>query len=280
MGIEEYLTAIDDDQFVPGYYWSDMEDLSHELREMICNIKEISTVPIAYDAGSKKKGTMIKDAFDLDIVFYYPNHTKESLEEISTILESALRTKYSTVYTKNVSIRIDFPYRNDLAAHNFHVDVVPARKLRSSEDYVWIYRWQEGNVIKSNVSKHLEAVFSFRRPDILRLLKLWRVRNNCICPGFILERITIETIQRIPYYWRMKKYDLLIEMFQYICKQFPNRKFIADPADKKRNLIDDNEISAEEKESLIQSAEYALAQNLNTIPGWREIYTRGLNFRA
>ncbi len=274
MGLEAYLAAIDKDQFVPYHYWQLMDHFSKEVQEIICNISDISTIPEVYPAGSREKGTMIKDAFDLDLVFYYPNNTDKPLEQISHIIENTLENRFGKVRLKNVAIRIEFPEREDLVTHNFHIDVVPARKLPDSEEYVWIYRWKERKVIKSSVSRHLQAVFDFKRRDVLRLLKLWRVRNNCICPGFILERIIIEIIERIPFYWSLPNFELIIQVFQYLRNSFPYRKFIADPADEKHNLISEKEISDEEKDSLIESAEYALSQNLYTIQGWREIYTR------
>ncbi len=275
LGLKAYLAKIDENQFIPYQYWLLMENFGKEVQEIICNIKEISTVPTMHPAGSRAKGTIIKDAFDLDLVFYYPNNTSESLEQIFYIIKETLQIKLrKEPHFKNVAVRIEFPEREDLDTRNFHIDIVPARILPDSEEYVWIYGWKERKTIKSSVSRHIQAVNTFKRPDILRLLKLWRVRNQCICPSFILERIAIEALNNLPYYWSLPNYKLIQQVFQYIRYSFPHRKFLADPADGSHNLIQEKEISDEEKDSLIQSAEYALNQELYTIQGWRQIYTR------
>ena len=71
MTIEEYLENLVQAQSkIPDKYLQKINSLKENIREIILNLDKITKKPTPYDAGSKKKHTMIKEAFDLDLLFY------------------------------------------------------------------------------------------------------------------------------------------------------------------------------------------------------------------
>ncbi len=272
--IEEYLTEIDRVQSeIPDKYWTFIKDLDNQVRDLVLHIEKLSARPTPYDGGSKKKDTMIKEAFDLDILFYYPAEMSENLETIVNTVREILEGSFKEVYPKNVSIRIDFSDDSDLEKRDFHVDVIVAKRIAKSEDEVYVYRSKDKKYLKSSVEKHLEAISAFQRRDVLRLLKLWKLRNSCTCPGFILELVAIEALKEEDRK-KLTKLEALMQIFEYIRDKFPSRKKIADPANKSHNLLDEGEITEDEKQSLINIATESLKQNLKTIAGWGEVFKK------
>ncbi len=276
MGIEEYFNAIDRDQFVPEEEWQWIEEIICEMKEIIGKISSIPELPTFYEAGSKKKGTMIRDLYDVDLVIIYPNRTNMSIERISFILKDELTKIYYNVQLKNIALSILFPNKKYPNKQNFHIDLVPARELSNNSQLAWIYTWDLRKVIKSSVQLHIEATRSFQRLDIIRLIKLWRIRNYCEYPGFILERISIEITQKFENYLEMSQKKILIKIFMYIRDELEDLHFLKDPADPSQNLLQNKYISRSDLHSLINLARKTLFQNLNTIEGWRNVYTGNL----
>src|ERR1035437_10490550 len=97
MNINDYLQAILAEQ--------DLKDDSAELKELqshradveklICS--KFGSTPTVRHGGSRAKGTLIKEAYDLDIVCYFPydsNKAGETLEEIYTNVRDCLAGTY------------------------------------------------------------------------------------------------------------------------------------------------------------------------------------------
>jgi len=61
MTIEEFLENLVQAQSkIPENYLKRINDLKNKIRDIILNLDKISQKPTPYDAGSKKKHTMIK----------------------------------------------------------------------------------------------------------------------------------------------------------------------------------------------------------------------------
>src|SRR5260370_29004942 len=78
--------------------------------------------------GSKAKGTMIKEAYDLDIICYFAHDDTaagETLEEIYRNTKKALEGSY-WIEEKPSALRLRDQDRKNFQA-DFHIDVVPRR---------------------------------------------------------------------------------------------------------------------------------------------------------
>ena len=93
--------------------------------------------PTIREGGSKAKGTMIKESYDLDLTCYFPrddNTAGETLKEIYENVEKALAAKYSVV-RKGCALRLKDPEGDT----DFHIDVVPGRFVDGDDGDVFLY---------------------------------------------------------------------------------------------------------------------------------------------
>lgn len=274
MTVEEYLENLVQSQSnIPEKYLIRIKQLKEKVRDIILKLDKISKKPTPYDAGSIKKRTMIKESFDIDLLFYYPSDTDESLEDIFYYVEEVINNNFKFVRTKNVSIRIDFPNEDDLEKHDFHVDVVPAKRKTDSDIKAWIYKSKDKVNLMTSLEEHVKAVQNFGRYGILKLLKLWKVRKRIDCPSIVIELIAFEALKNEDRS-KIKRAEALKKIFNYITTIFPNRKKIEDPANPSHNLLDEEIISKRVKENLIKWSEEALKENLDTQNGWQNIFQK------
>src|SRR5262245_58526489 len=111
---------------------AELEDLNKrgdEVREALKEHFSDSDPTIKY-GGSKAKSTMIREAYDLDLICYFPRDDDEAgktLKEIYEETEKALQDYYR-VERKPSALRL-----RDKSGSNpgldFHIDVVPGRYI-------------------------------------------------------------------------------------------------------------------------------------------------------
>lgn len=148
-----------------------------------------------YYAGSYKKGTLIKDLYDLDLTCYFLNDCGKTLEEIYNEVAKALREKYF-VKEKASALRIKSKDGED----DFHIDVVPGRYIDkvngNTKIDVFLYRSTEDKCrLKTNLYVHLKHIRDSGVRKLIRLAKLWRIRNGLQIRTFPLELLVIEVLK-------------------------------------------------------------------------------------
>ncbi len=147
--------------------------------------------------GSKAKGTMIKEAYDLDMTCYFrrdENGAGETLQEIYENVEAALADAY-LITRKPSAVRLKSRDLNQWAT-DFHIDVVPGRFIDEKNEDVFLYRSSgEKGRQKTNLDVHIEHVKESGVTDAIRLMKLWRARNFLSVRHFVLELLTIERLK-------------------------------------------------------------------------------------
>jgi hypothetical protein len=155
-----------------------------------------SALTIRY-GGSKAKGTMIKEAYDLDVICYFhhdDNSAGKTLEEIYSNVQELLSTQYF-VELKPSALRIKDRDPANYAV-DFHIDVVPGRYTDDSGSDVFLYQASgEKKRLKTNPDVHISHVKNSGLTDAIRLLKLWRVRNGLSIKHFALELLIIEILK-------------------------------------------------------------------------------------
>lgn len=148
-----------------------------------------------YYAGSYKKGTLIKDLYDLDLTCYFLNDCGKTLEEIYNEVAKALREKYF-VKEKASALRIKSKDGED----DFHIDVVPGRYIDkingNTKIDVFLYRSTEDKCrLKTNLYVHLKHIRDSGVRRLIRLAKLWRIRNGLQIRTFPLELMVIKVLK-------------------------------------------------------------------------------------
>lgn len=178
-------------------------DEMNELRrhrddvDMILRKKFADSSPTIRYGGSKAKGTMVKEAYDLDLICYFDRDDAtagETLKEIYENVEAALGDDY-LVTRKASALRLKGRGLDDWA-RDFHIDVVPGRFIDDDGDDVFLYRSSgEKGRQKTNLEVHLKHVRESGVTDDIRLMKLWRARNGLSVRHFVLELLIIKLLE-------------------------------------------------------------------------------------
>ncbi len=140
--------------------------------------------PRFYYAGSYGKDTVIKANYDLDIVMYWPHDVGYTLKGIFDAVGTKLKEHWTVVRPKTVAWTLPFD-------GGFHVDVVPGRALDATFRYANLYRTDTGTSLQTSIKVHIENVRRSGRRDLIRLMKLWKVRRGVPIKSFVLELMAI-----------------------------------------------------------------------------------------
>ena len=196
MNTQKYLQLVLEQQSLSG----ESEEVK-ALRSERDNVEKFlrshfkDSKPSIQYAGSYKKGTMIRDNYDLDVVCYF-NHDDtsagETLEEIFNNVKKALESGYH-VEPKKSALRLESS-DSDRARIYFHIDVVPGRFIDENQDDVFLYQSSgEKERLKTNLQKHIDHIKGSRLIDTIKLVKIWKERNGFReIKTFILELLVIK----------------------------------------------------------------------------------------
>lgn len=144
-------------------------------------------------AGSKAKGTMNADSYDLDIACYFPNDCEKTIKEIYDETKAAL-SEHFTIEPKTSALRIKSLNGSDSPV-DYHIDVVPGRFIVDSKDVYLHLASAEGGYIKTNLKTHIDHIKNSGQQDIIRLMKLWKVRNRLNFRTFVLELMVVHALK-------------------------------------------------------------------------------------
>ena len=196
METEEYLKKILENQNIANDS-KEMKELQATRGNVESLLKESfegSNPTIRY-GGSKIKGTMIKESYDLDIICYFKhddNGAGESLKDIYNSVKVALEKNYF-VEPKKSALRLKSKDVQDRM--DFHVDVVPGRYIDDSETDSYIYQSgaeAEKDRLKTNLDIHIKHIRDSGLTDVIRLVKLWKIRVGLNLKTFVLELLVVK----------------------------------------------------------------------------------------
>jgi hypothetical protein len=167
---------------------ADLNKLQRLRGEIESNLRNThGNAPRFYYGGSYGKDTLIKAAFDLDIIMYFPSTDNRSLRDIfNSVHQSLLKAKY-IVNPKNVALRL--PYDG-----GFHIDIVPGKAQDSSFQYATLYKNEENSTRQTSLKVHIDSVRKSNAKEIIKLMKLWRLRFNLPWQSFALEQTIIRAL--------------------------------------------------------------------------------------
>jgi hypothetical protein len=222
--------------------------------ELVAHLgRQLGSSPRIYYGGSYGKETMIRESFDLDLVVYYPHtESRTPLAQIFGAVHQALVNGKYVVHPQTVALRL--PYEA-----GFHVDVVPGRAQDASFLYATLYKnSQPPSTLQTSLKVHIDAVRKTDLRQIVRLLKLWRLRHGVPLKTFALEILAARALTG----HRRDDYGkALWTIFQFIAKEMRTVR-LEDPANT-NNILD---ITLQDRNSAAQKALESLsAQNWNQI---------------
>jgi hypothetical protein len=198
MTTSEYLNEVLESQ--------ELDDDSKELKELQEHRADVEKLlrdefedcsPTIRYGGSKAKGTLIRDLYDLDIICYFPSDDTaagESLEDIYNNVKDALAKEYY-VTPKTSALRLKSK-EPTTPARDFHIDVVPGRYVDGDDGDCFIYQANaEKHRLKTNLDVHINHVKNSGVTDAIKLLKLWKVRKGLQVKQFVWELLIIKLLE-------------------------------------------------------------------------------------
>lgn len=196
---------------------------------------------------SYAKGTMVKDSYDLDVVCYFPRESEdnpETLEDIYNSVKDLLEESYE-IKEKTSAIHIK---RKIDGNSGYHIDVVPGRYIDGDDGDVFLHKTHDWSRIQTNIDTHVKNIKDSDRTEVIRLLKLWSIRNSLNIRTFILELFAIKVLEEKngtieeEFFWLLENIIDNIEDIQLI-----------DPANT-ANIVSDL-IDTKDKEAMMKLAE-------------------------
>lgn len=180
----------------------DLKDDSPELRalqERRAHVEELLRAgfpkcsPTIRYGGSKAKGTLIKENYDLDIACYFPNDDTSAGETLKDIYDNVAKVlaKAYDVARKRTALRL-----RDHQQIDFHIDVVPGRFTDDKKEDCFLH--QEGtdkDRLKTNLKVHIEHIRDSGFASAIRVLKLWKTRKSIDVKQFAFELLIVKLLK-------------------------------------------------------------------------------------
>ena len=167
------------------------EDIEAMIREAFAG----ADITIRY-GGSKAKGTMILESYDLDIVVY-AHHSEDSLGETLGEIYDNIADVLSTSYhieKKNSALRLSVK-ENQTEVNDIHIDVVPGRFVDDALGDAYLHQNEPGKArLKTNLETHIDHIKNSGVTDGLKLLKLMRVRHDVPVKQFALDLLGVNLL--------------------------------------------------------------------------------------
>jgi hypothetical protein len=172
--------------------WRELDEEALKIEKILREAFPGSVLMFTH-GGSRAKGTIIREDYDLDEIAYFQNGDTgagESLEYIYENVAAVLAQHYS-LRRKRSALRLSMKDGRDLK-----VDVVPGRFTDETRTDVFIHQ-NEGTKyrLKTNIVKHIQHVRNSGCVDVIMLTKLWRTRNALGVKTFPLELLVIEALK-------------------------------------------------------------------------------------
>jgi hypothetical protein len=194
---DEYLEKVLETQKLTEEELEELRDHRNNVEGVLKDHFSDCSPRIRY-AGSYKKKTMIREAYDLDVTCYFPHEDDEARKTLKEIYDSvfdALSEKYH-VERKNSALRV-MEKEAVIARADFRIDVVPGRFTDDSETDVFLH--QETAVkerLKTNLQVHVAHIRDSGVRDAIKLMKLWKSRNASRVKTFVLELLVVKLLKQ------------------------------------------------------------------------------------
>lgn len=189
MNSNSYLNQLLEEQLLTEDELKELTNHRDEVEK--CLRDDFGEEPIIKYAGSRVKGTMIKESYDLDIVCYFPSDFEDTIKEIYESIKEKLAEKYA-IEAKTSAIRIG--KKSNGKNLDYHIDVVPGKFQDDSDDVFLYVSSTEGERIQTNINKHFGYITNSGCQEIIKLVKLWKVRNGLQIRTFVLEMAVVEAL--------------------------------------------------------------------------------------
>jgi len=184
----------------------DLADDGAELTELRKHRRDVEKIlverfsecaPTIRYGGSKAKGTLIKEFYDLDLICYFPrddSEAGETLKEIFDNVRDALNDQYD-IEEKTSALRLRSKDPGTVGK-DFHIDVVPGRYIDDSGSDCFLHQSRgDKDRLMTNLETHINHIKDSGVVDAIRLMKLWKVRRGLCVKQFVFELLIIRLLE-------------------------------------------------------------------------------------
>jgi len=185
-----YLVNVLDKQRMKDQNLDRLKSIRAQIRRDLEPINQYN--PRFYNGGSYGKKTMIREAFDLDLVIYFPPTDSRSLQDMyRSVYDSLDRAGYKMT-PKRVALTLLQPPKNPFPK-DFHVDVVTGKALDNDFYDANVYDIPNGSRRRTSLKMHIDNVREVR--DVIKLMKLWKRRHSLDWQTFAMEQTVVRALK-------------------------------------------------------------------------------------
>lgn len=262
---KEFLQDLLDSQDLTPQQEGDLQKHKKEVTDFL--LSAFDAKPQIKYAGSREKGTMIRDRYDLDIVCYFPSTDNRSLKEIRDDLSRRLSQRYLLEDKASAERILDL--KGASAPADFHIDVVPGRFIEGTKDVFLHVAYGDRERMQTNLKTHIDHIVNRGCVPIIRLVKLWAHRNNVRIKTFVLELFVVDALSG-----SRNKNDLaegFLEVLEKFRDSFVSTQLV-DPANS-ANVVS-RLVSATDKTEVENAAEatYEALENSDDVEDWKRAF--------
>ncbi|MGB3492837.1 MAG: hypothetical protein WBA57_08920 [Elainellaceae cyanobacterium] len=166
-------------------------DIANKLRSRFS-----SSSPSICWAGSKAKGTMIRESYDGDMTCYFLHDEEKAGKTLNEIYEAVEQILLEDYYVERKASALRVRDKND-RSNDLHIDVVPGRYTDETKGDVFLHRTTgDKQRLKTNLQTHIDYIKDSDVIDAIRLIKLWKVLNGLSeVKTFVLELLVVKILE-------------------------------------------------------------------------------------
>jgi len=262
---KEYLQGLLASQDLSERQEKDLQAHKKEVTDFLR--EEFGVDPVIKYAGSRVKGTMISDRYDLDIVCYFPSSDDRALKEIREDVTQRLAEKYQLAHKASAERIIDL--KGAESPFDYHIDVVPGRFIKDTKDVYLHVAYGDKERMRTNLKVHITHITESGCEPVIRLLKLWSHRNNVPIKTFVLELFVVKALSGSKNKGNLQK--SILKVLEEFKDNFSSTQLV-DPAN--TNNIVSQLMNESEKAIVVQSAKlaYDLLAESDDIEKWQTVF--------
>lgn len=213
-----------------------------ELKQWLAENFNDKLIDAPQDTGSFYKRTAIVSSYDLDIILPFKRSSYNSLELMfNDVFETIGKAFGSKAIVKKQSRAIGLTFYN--GGDPIHFDVVPGREINdySVEKDLNLYVnpgsfWSKGSSFKTNVN--VQKNITVNKPEarsVIKLLKIYRHRNNLILPTLIIEQCVVNALSSNEHGISSSVVENFLNSLDFVACKLQQRSFF-DDANTNNNL--------------------------------------------
>ncbi len=185
-----YLVSLLEKQRMKDCDLDRLKSIRDQIRSHLKPINQYN--PRFYNGGSYGKKTMIREAFDLDLVIYFPHTDSRSLKEMYCSVYESLASRGYKMTPRQIALTLQLP-NNPFPNQNFHVDVVTGKALDEKFDSAYLYEILTEKRRRASLKMHIDNVREVR--EVIKLMKLWILRHSLDWKTFPMEQTVVRALK-------------------------------------------------------------------------------------